>query len=138
MRQIIGNFNLYGRIVTRRARGCSFYYKLLNANAKNDGWVLPKIKLIAEMIDFKNDPGYDNTDFMQFVKEIIKMPYLKRLKQFLLRLLRNNLLLGKRAEKVKNPEESKFYICWEHKESRVMLFLGCKKVQEMTQFSQGF
>ena len=74
------------------------------------------------MIDFKNDPGYDNMDFMRFVKEIIKMPYLNRLKQFLLRLLRNNLLLGKRAKKVKNPEESKCYICGEHKESRVLLF----------------
>ena len=86
------------------------------------------------MIDFKNGLGYDNMDFMRFVKEIIKMPYLNRLKQFLLRLLRNNLLLGKRAEKVKNPEESKCYICCEHKESRVLLFLGCKKVQEITQF----
>ena len=88
------------------------------------------------MIDFKNDPGYDNTDFMRFVKEIIKMPYSNRLKIFLLRLLRNNLLLGKRAEKIKNPEESKCYICCEHKESRVLLFLGCKKVQEMTKFSK--
>ena len=48
--------------------------------------------------------------------------------------LRNNLLLGKRAEKVKNSKESKCYICGQHKESRVLLFLGCKKVQEITQF----
>ena len=86
------------------------------------------------MIDFKNDPGYDNKDYMRFVKEIIRMPYLNGLKQFLLRLLRNNLLLGKKAKKIKNPEESKFYICCEHKESRVLLFLGCKKAHEMTQF----
>ena len=84
--------------------------------------MLPELKLVAEMSDFKNDQDYENTDYMGFVKEIIKMPYLNRLKQFLLRLLRNNLLLGKRAEKVKNPEESKCYICCEHKESRVMLF----------------
>ena len=96
--------------------------------------MLPELKLVAEMSDFKNDQDYENTDYMGFVKKIIKMPYLNRLKQFLLRLLRNNLLLGKRAEKVKNPEESKCYICCEHKESRVMLFLGFKKVQEMTEF----
>ena len=86
------------------------------------------------MIDFNNDFEYDNTDFLRFVKEIIKMPYLNRLKQFLLRLLRNNLLLGKRIEKAGNPEESKCYICNEHKESRVLLFLGCKKILEMAQF----
>ena len=107
---------------------------MLSTNAKKDGWVLPEIKLVAEVIDLKNDPEYENTDYMRFVKEIIKMPYLNRLKQFLLRLLRNNLLLGKRAEKVKNPVESKCYICGQHKESRVLLFLECKKIQEMTQF----
>ena len=53
------------------------------------------------MADFKNDLDYDNTDYMRFVKEILKMPYLNRLKQFLLRLLRNNLILGKRAKKTK-------------------------------------
>ena len=134
MRQKIGTFNLYGRIVTKKAKGCLFFYELLNANTKTDGWVLPKLKLVAEMSDFKNDQDYENTDYMRFVKEIIKMPYLNRLKQFLLRLLRNNLLLGKRAGKVKSPEESKCYICCEHKESSVMLFLGCKKVQEITEF----
>ena len=41
---------------------------------------------------------------------IIKMPYLNRLKQFLLCLMRNNLLLGNRIEKVENPEESKCYM----------------------------
>ena len=110
------------------------FYELLNANAKKDGWVQPKIKLEAEMIDFNNDFEYDNTDFLRFVKEIIKMPYLNRLKQFLLRLLRNNLLLGKRIEKVENPEESLCYICNEHKETRVLLFLGCKIVQKLLQF----
>ena len=30
------------------------------------------------MMDFNNDFEYDNTDFLRFVKEIIKMPYLNR------------------------------------------------------------
>ena len=71
---------------------------------------------------------------MKFVKEIIEMPYLNRLKQFLLRLIRNYLLLGKRIEKFENPEESKCYLCNGHKETRVLLFLGCKKGQKMLQF----
>ena len=86
------------------------------------------------MADFKIDVHCENEDYMRFVKEILKMPYLNRLKQFLLRLLRNNLLLGKRAEKNINPEESKCYICGEHKESRVLLFLGCTSVQKKIEF----
>ena len=86
------------------------------------------------MANFKNDVHYENDDYMRFVKEILKMPYLNRLKQFLLRLLRNNLFLGKRTGKNINPEESKCYICGEHKESRVLLFLGCKSVQKNTEF----
>ena len=86
------------------------------------------------MADLKNDLHYENNDYMRFVKEILKMPYLNRLKQFLLRLLRNNLFLGKRIGKNLSPEESKCYICGEHKESRVLLLLGCKKVQESTEF----
>ena len=80
------------------------------------------------MADFKNDVHYENDDYMRFVNKILKMPYLNRLKQFLLRLLRNNLLLGNRIGKNINPEESKCYICGDHKESRVLLFLGCKSV----------
>ena len=123
VRQKIGTVNLYGKMVTKKAKGYSFFYKLLNAKAKSDGWILPELKLLTEMADFKNDLFYENADYMRFVKEILKMPYLNRLRQFLLRLLRNNLLLGKRAEKIKSPEES-----------RVMLFLGCKNVQEKNEF----
>ena len=130
----IGTFNLYGRIVTKKAKGCSCFYELLNANSKSDGWTLTELKLLSEMTDFKNDLHYENDDYMRFVKEILKMPYLNRLKQFLLRLLKNNLFLGKRIGKNLSPEESKCYICGEHKESRVLLLLGCKKVQEKTEF----
>ena len=48
--------------------------------------------------------------------------------------MRNNLLLGKKAEKVEHPEESLCYICNEHKETRVLLFLGYKIVQKLLQF----
>ena len=134
IRQKIGTFNLYGRIITKKARGCSYFYELSTANAKSDGWIQLELKLLSEMAEFKNDKHYENEDYMRFVKEILKMPYLNRLKQFLLRLLRNNLLLGNRAKNVKSTEESKCYICNDHKETRVMLFLGCKIVQEKTEF----
>ena len=51
----MGTFNIYGRIVAKKAKGCSYFYELLCANAKTDGWVMPEIKLLAEIADFKND-----------------------------------------------------------------------------------
>ena len=40
-----GNFNVYGRLITKRKKGCSHYYGLLNANAKKDGCVRCGLKL---------------------------------------------------------------------------------------------
>ena len=34
-----GDYNIYGRLVTKRKKGCSFFYSLLNTHAKSDGWV---------------------------------------------------------------------------------------------------
>ena len=33
------NYNIYGRIFTKKNKGCSYFYNLLNVNAKSDGWV---------------------------------------------------------------------------------------------------
>ena len=77
---------------------------------------------------------YENDNFMKYVKQILKMPYLNRLRQFLLWLLRNNLLLGNRAKTVKTDRDDYCYICNNHKETRTKLFLGCTTVQEKTNF----
>ena len=50
--------------------------------------------------------------------------------------MRNNLQLGKRIEKVEHPEESKCYICNEHKETRVLIFLGCNKSKNAPIFEE--
>ena len=49
----MGTLNLYGRIVTKKVKGCSYFYELLCANYKSDGWVIPELKLIAEMADYE-------------------------------------------------------------------------------------
>ena len=45
-----GNFNIYGRLITKRKKGCSYYYSLLNANAKKDGWVRCGLKLEVDFL----------------------------------------------------------------------------------------
>ena len=70
---------------------------------------------------------------MKTVLEVIEMPFLNRLKQFMLRLLSNNLLLGKRAFKIKNPQESLCFLCNNDRESRVLSFRGCETVKKLLQ-----
>ena len=36
---------MYGRIVTKRKKGCSYFYDLLNMHAKRDGWTMCGTKL---------------------------------------------------------------------------------------------
>ena len=31
-------YNIYGRIITKQPKGCTYYYEILNASAKKDGW----------------------------------------------------------------------------------------------------
>ena len=34
IRRTVHHYNLYGRIVTKKSKGCSYFYELLNLNAK--------------------------------------------------------------------------------------------------------
>ena len=74
-----------------------FYYELLNVNAKNDGWIYVNLKLEMEFIEMEENKPYDPEDLPRIMCEIFKMPYLNRLKQFMLRLLCNNLYSGNKA-----------------------------------------
>ena len=133
IRETIELYNIYGRIITKKPKGCSFYYEILNANSKKEGWIQTNIKLEAELTEFDHGLKYDKNELMKIVLEIIKKPFLNRLKQFMLKLLRNNLYLGKRAIKIKNSEESLCFLCNNHKESRVLLFFGCETVKKLLQ-----
>ena len=45
---IEGGYNIYGRIVTKRKRGSSFFYFLLNTHAKRGGWAYSSTKLESD------------------------------------------------------------------------------------------
>ena len=52
----IGNFNSYGKIVHKKARGCSTFYKLLSYKDKKDGWDSVSRSMERDLTDF--DPNY--------------------------------------------------------------------------------
>ena len=88
-------YNVYGRLVTKRKKGCSFFYSLLYAHAKADGWSKCCVKMEYEAENAGLDWECDMFQIIEIVKQVNKTPYLNRLKQFFLRLLRNNLFFWK-------------------------------------------
>ena len=127
-------YNIYGRLVTKKKKGCSTYYALLNVNAKKDGWVRCGIKLEVDFTEENIDWGYDDDEVLKIVMQVLRTPYLNRLKQFFIRLLRNNLFLGKKSKKIANSDPNWCFICKKHPEKRVPLFYFCKKVQSLVQY----
>ena len=45
IRRTILHYNIYGRIVTKKKKGSSQFYDLLNMNSKNDGWIKCGLRL---------------------------------------------------------------------------------------------
>ena len=77
---------------------------MLNVNAKRDGWVRCGIKLEIDFTDENIDWEYDEDEVLKIVMQVLKTPYLNRLKQFFICLLRNNLFLGKKSQKIANSD----------------------------------
>ena len=86
--------NAYGRMVHKKARGCSNFYMLLSFEDKKDGWDNACRSMEQDLTDF--DPNYifDRDEFFSAVKKIINLNYFNRIKRFMIRLFRNNLFLG--------------------------------------------
>ena len=116
------DYNVYGRLVTKRKKGCSFFYSLLNAHAKADGWTKCCIKIESEAENEGLDWECDEYEIIAIVKQVNKTPYLNRLKQFFLRLLRNNLFFGK----TKYDLSPTCVICGKHPEKRIPALLSCE------------
>ena len=105
----------------------------MNVNAKRDGWVRDGIKLETDFSDEGIDWEYDEFEVLKIVMQVLKTPYLNRLKQFFFRLIRNNLFLGKRSQKVANSDPDQCFICGKHPEKRVPLLYSCEVVRELNQ-----
>ena len=99
IRRTILHYNIYGRIVTKKRKGCSHFYDLLNMNSKNDGWVKCGLRLEVDFSEANLNWQYDEDGLIKIVIEILRTPNLNGLKQFMLRLLRNNLFFGKKSTK---------------------------------------
>ena len=115
-------YNIYGRLVTKRKKGCNFFYSLLNAHAKSDGWIKCSLKMEHEAECEGLIWDCDVFLITELVKQVNKTPYLNKLKQFFLRLLRNNLFFGK----TKYAPSPTCVICDKHPEKRIPALMVCE------------
>ena len=65
--------------------------------------------------------------------QVLRTPYLNRLKQFYFRLIRNNLFLGKRGQKMATSDPNFCFMCGKHPERHVPLLYSCDVVKRLTQ-----
>ena len=63
-------YSVYGRLVTKRKKGCSFFYSLLNAHAKTDGWVRCCIKMESEAENEGLNWECDEYEIIKIVKQV--------------------------------------------------------------------
>ena len=71
-------------------------------------------------------------DILTIVKQVYKTPYLNRLKQFFLRLIRNNLYIGKSTQGSNNTNSQACIICGKHPEKRIPMLFSCEIVKQLT------
>ena len=57
IKPMISNYKIYGRIVNKKEKGCSHFYKLLCANDKTDGWIAPCNGMERDLTEF--NPSYN-------------------------------------------------------------------------------
>ena len=80
-----------------------------------------------ELTEFDPNYEHDREAFMKNVKQKLNLGVFNRIKQFMLRLYRNNLFWGKRANKTDNPDIQRCFLCNLHVENRSEIYLNCEK-----------
>jgi hypothetical protein len=128
-------FNIYGRIVYKTKKGCSYYYSLLNFKPnKTLLWEKSRMSLERDWEKQNIHLTIKIADFEEIIKTILNMKHHNYLKQFMIKLFRNNLYFknvtskftdtGLQCHSCKTNEENRthFFLCKIHNEILQKLF----------------
>ena len=69
-----GELNVSGRIVTKRKKGCSNFYALINTHAKRDRWTMCGVKLEDKLYNEGINWECDKYEVLTIVKQVYKTP----------------------------------------------------------------
>ena len=97
-------------------------------------WTNACNSLERDALDTSPPVDLDNKLFEGEIKKTMKLCYFNKLKQFMVRLYRNNLFLNKNAEKWKNGDSDKCWTCNKDHETCFHLFLSCEKTTDIFLF----
>ena len=86
-----------------------------------------------ELTDLDPNYDFDRDKFLNNVKKIMSIRYFNRIKQFMIRLYRNNVYLGNNYKNKNSIAPSKCYTCDNHRESRVEIMLNCNTTSKLLQ-----
>ena len=87
-----------------------------------------------DLTDFDPNYVFEMDDFFANVKKIMKLNFFNRIKQFMIRLYRNNLFLGNKS---KNMQKNGIVNCFASgniPENRVETMLNCSRSNNILQF----
>ena len=89
---IFGIFNIFGRIVFKKYKGCAFFYKIINSSMEKD--------FMSCDLSF----SIDKDVFSNSIKDILRIKHFNKLKEFSIHLYSNNLYLNTRSYKWDNEK----------------------------------
>ena len=82
---------------------------------------------------YENHQIYNTSLYIVTVRHIMNIKYFNRIKQFMIRLYRNNLFLGHNYKNKNSITPANCYACNNHRESRVELMLNCGTTNKLLQ-----
>ena len=128
---IFGIFNIYGR----KYKGYAFFYKPINSSSKKtDGWITPKNSIETDFINTDLNFNIDKDSFYESIKDILKIKHFNKIKEFVIRLYRNNLYLNTRSYKWNKEKSNLCSNCKNKLETRIHIFQACSTIKDLPAF----
>ena len=87
-----------------------------------------------DLTDFYPNYIFEKDEFFQIVKNIMSLNLFNRIKQFMIRLFRNNLFLGDKTNNKQKNVLPKCFTCGNHPEYRLEVMLNCARYNSILQF----
>ena len=125
-------FNIYGRIVYKAKKGSAYYYTLLSyKHNKTLLWEKSRISLERDWEKTNIHVTIDIKQYKNIIRSVLRMKHHNYLKQFMVKLFRNNLYFKNVTSKF-SDSGLLCNSCKEHPENRPHFFL-CKIHSEIIQ-----
>ena len=133
---IFGIFNIYGHIVLKKYKGCAFFYKLVNSSrTKYDCWLTPKNSMERDFMSIDLSFNIDKDMFYDSIRDILRIRYFNKLKEFIICFYRNNLYLNTRSCKWDNEKSNLCLNCKDDElETRIHIFQTFPTTKELLTF----